>query len=52
LDRKDSGLVVIAHGLKSNGRADWLREMGVAAERRCGELGLTPPEIALLDWSE
>jgi hypothetical protein len=52
LNRRDSGLVVIAHGLRSSVQADWMREMGAAIEARCFSQGMTPPDIALLDWSD
>lgn len=52
LVRRNSGLVVIAHGLYSSGQSDWMREMGAAIESRCEQAGMTPPDIALLDWSE
>ena len=52
LARRESGLVVIVHGLNSSGKADWLRDMGQAIEERCSEEGLAaPPNIALMDWS-
>lgn len=52
--RRDSGLVVIAHGLYSDGKQAWLRDMAQAMERRCADsnVNITPPNIALLDWSD
>jgi len=51
LDRQSTGLVVIAHGLYSSTQDDWMREMGAGIENRCRQNGLTPPNVALLDWS-
>ncbi len=52
--RRDSGLVVIAHGLYSDGKKPWLRDMALAIDRRCADssVNITPPNIALLDWSD
>ena len=52
--KRQSGLVVIAHGLYSDGRQPWLRDMALAMERRCADpsVNITSPNIALLDWSE
>jgi hypothetical protein len=47
--RKDNGLVVIAHGLHSDAKQPWLREMAEAIESRCPAGG--KPNIALMDWS-
>ena len=45
---------MIAHGLYSDGKKPWLRDMALAVERRCAEPGINimPPNIALLDWSD
>ncbi|MCP5536645.1 MAG: hypothetical protein H7A51_10495 [Akkermansiaceae bacterium] len=51
ITRRDSGLVVIAHGLYSGADKAWLGEMGRAIENRCGYEGIDPPDIALMDWS-
>lgn len=51
LNRRDSGLVVIAHGLKSDTHAGWMLKMGQGIESRCTEDGITPPDIGLLDWA-
>ncbi len=50
VDRRDGGLVVIAGDLSSDGSTGWMGEMGRAIEKRCGHLGIDPPNIALLDW--
>lgn len=46
---KDNGLVVIVHGLKSDAKQPWLRDMAYAIEQRCPASG--KPNIALMDWS-
>jgi len=51
LNRRNSGLVVIVHGLKSDAKQQWLTDMGKAIENRCTSDGVTPPDIALMDWS-
>ncbi len=51
LDRRSTGLVVIAHGLYSSTQEDWMREMGAGIENRCIQNNLIPPNVALLDWS-
>ncbi len=51
LDRRSTGLVVIAHGLYSSTQEDWMREMGAGIENRCIQNHLIPPNVALLDWS-
>lgn len=52
LDRRNSGLVVIAHGLYVDSSTPWVRDMALGIENRCGTLGMVPPNIALLDWSQ
>ena len=49
--RKDNGLVVIVHGLWSDAKESWLREMTDAIEQRCISEGKGRPNIALMDWS-
>ena len=51
-ERRDSGLVVIVHGLYSDAKQPWIKEMGAGVANRCGNLSMTPPNIALMDWSE
>jgi hypothetical protein len=51
-NRREGGLVVIAHGLSSSVQATWMLEMGQAIEERCTREGIQKPNIALLDWSE
>lgn len=52
--RRDSGLVVIAHGIYTDANEPWMRDMALAVERRCAEpnINIMPPNIALLDWSD
>jgi hypothetical protein len=52
--RRQSGLVVIAHGLYVDGKSPWLRDMALAIERRCDDpsVNIEAPNIALLDWSD
>ena len=52
IDRRSSGLVVIVHGLASDYNKRWLTNMAQGIEDRCAKLGMDPPNIALLDWSE
>lgn len=47
--RTNNGLVVIVHGLRSDAKEPWLRDMADAIERRCPAAGR--PNIALMDWS-
>lgn len=50
-NRRDSGLVVIVHGLWSDAKSEWLTKMGKSIESRCDAEQITPPDIALMDWS-
>lgn len=51
--RKDNGLVVITHGLRSGIRnSPWLQDMAQRIETRFVAEGKGPPNIVVFDWSE
>lgn len=51
-DRRNSGLVVITHGLRSDYEVPWMRDMALAISNRSRKTLDQSPNIALLDWSD
>ncbi len=50
--RKDNGLIVLTHGLWSQGDVPWLCSMATSIESRLRKDGKPMPNIAIYDWED
>jgi uncharacterized delta-60 repeat protein len=50
LSRRDTGLIVLVHGMTDSGKANWIQKMAVEIEKRL--IPRPMPNILIYDWSE